>query len=243
METPKITVIIPAYHCAATIGQAIRSALRQQVPMEILVLEDCSDEQMESVRQEFAREPVFFLKNEQHLGASGSRNRGAAMAKGEYVAFLDADDWWADGKLKKQLALMEKTGCVLSCTARELVTPDGKQTGKVIPVEGTPMDFRTARRVGDHIDDAWPQLTLAGGYDHNWVLNTEFGKVQKFAQVEDEKAGRTMEVYTDLPGVQFYAGNCITPQKGKDGVSYDKRHALCLETQYFPDSVKISCIL
>ena len=43
-------------------------------------------------------------------------------------------------------------------------------TGKVIPVEGTPMDFRTARRVGDHIDDAWPQLTLAGGYDHNWVL-------------------------------------------------------------------------
>ena len=45
-------------------------------------------------------------------------------------------------------------------------------TGKVIPVEGTPMDFRTARRVGDHIDDAWPQLTLAGGYDHNWVLNT-----------------------------------------------------------------------
>ena len=134
METPKITVIIPAYHCAATIGQAIRSALRQQVPMEILVLEDCSDEQMESVRQEFAREPVFFLKNEQHLGASGSRNRGAAMAKGEYVAFLDADDWWADGKLKKQLALMEKTGCVLSCTARELVTPDGKQTGKVIPV-------------------------------------------------------------------------------------------------------------
>ena len=148
METPKITVIIPAYHCAATIGQAIRSALRQQVPMEILVLEDCSDEQMESVRQEFAREPVFFLKNEQHLGASGSRNRGAAMAKGEYVAFLDADDWWADGKLKKQLALMEKTGCVLSCTARELVTPDGKQTGKVIPVQRTSLTVRCCIRTG-----------------------------------------------------------------------------------------------
>lgn len=112
-------------------------------------------------------------------------------------------------------------------------------TGKVIPVEGTPMDFRTARRVGDHIDDAWPQLTLAGGYDHNWVLNTEFGKVQKFAQVEDEKAGRTMEVYTDLPGVQFYAGNFIDPQTGKDGASYGKRCALCLETQYFPNSINI----
>ena len=116
-------------------------------------------------------------------------------------------------------------------------------TGKVIPVEGTPMDFRTARRVGDHIDDAWPQLTLAGGYDHNWVLNTEFGKVQKFAQVENEKAGRTMEVYTDLPGVQFYAGNFIDPQTGKDGASYGKRCALCLETQYFPNSINIPSFL
>ena len=116
-------------------------------------------------------------------------------------------------------------------------------TGKVIPVEGTPMDFRTARRVGDHIDDAWPQLTLAGGYDHNWVLNTESGKVQKFAQVEDEKAGRTMEVYTDLPGVQFYAGNFIDPQTGKDGASYGKRCALCLETQYFPNSINIPSFL
>lgn len=116
-------------------------------------------------------------------------------------------------------------------------------TGKVIPVEGTPMDFRTARRVGDHIDDAWPQLTLAGGYDHNWVLNTEFRKVQKFAQVEDEKAGRTMEVYTDLPGVQFYAGNFIDPQTGKDGASYGKRCALCLETQYFPNSINIPSFL
>ena len=85
------------------------------------------------MRQEFAREPVFFLKNEQHLGASGSRNRGAAMAKGEYVAFLDADDWWADGKLKKQLALMEKRlRPFLHCKG----TGDAgwKQTGKVIPV-------------------------------------------------------------------------------------------------------------
>ena len=81
------------------------------------------------------------------------------------------------------------------------------------------MDFRTA-------EDGWSYwwcvaaAYTAGGYDHNWVLNTEFGKVQKFAQVEDEKAGRIMEVYTDLPGVQFYAGNFIDPQTGKDGASY-----------------------
>lgn len=110
-------------------------------------------------------------------------------------------------------------------------------TGEISPVEGTPMDFRKAKRIGDEIDEDWEQLTLVQGYDHNWVLRTTPGKVEKAAVVEDEKAGRVMEVWTDLPGVQFYAGNCITPQTGKGGVHYDKRCALCLETQYFPNSV------
>ena len=57
------------------------------------------------------------------------------------------------------------------------------------------------------------------------------------AQVEDDASGIVMDAYTDLPGVQFYAGNFITPQKGKDGVSYGNRQALCLEMQYFPDSI------
>lgn len=112
-------------------------------------------------------------------------------------------------------------------------------TGKILPVEGTPMDFRQAKRIGDEIDADWEQLNITGGYDHNWVLDTEFGKVEKIAQVEDEKAGRIMEVYSDLPGVQFYAGNFITPQTGKGGAVYDKRCALCLETQYFPNSINI----
>ncbi len=112
-------------------------------------------------------------------------------------------------------------------------------TGKILPVEGTPMDFRTARRIGDEIDAEYEQLTMVQGYDHNWALNTAYGKVEKIVQVEDKKAGRTMEVWTDLPGVQFYAGNCITPQTGKGGARYDKRCALCLETQYFPNSINI----
>ena len=111
------------------------------------------------------------------------------------------------------------------------------------PVEGTPMDLRKSVVVGADIDNPFTQLVYGGGYDHNWVLNTEFGKVQKFAQVEDEKAGRIMEVYTDLPGVQFYAGNFIYPQTGKDGASYGKRCALCLETQYFPNSINIPSFL
>lgn len=117
------------------------------------------------------------------------------------------------------------------------IVPGAITTGRIIPVEGTPMDFRRARRIGDEIDADYEQLTLVQGYDHNWALNTTPGKVEKIAQVEDEKAGRTMEVWSDLPGVQFYAGNCITPQAGKGGAHYDKRCALCLETQYFPDSV------
>ena len=119
------------------------------------------------------------------------------------------------------------------------IVPGAIPTGKILPVEGTPMDFRQAKRIGDEIDADWEQLTMVQGYDHNWALDTTFGKVELIARVEDEKAGRVMEVYTDLPGVQFYAGNCITPQTGKGGVHYDKRHALCLETQYFPNSINI----
>lgn len=119
------------------------------------------------------------------------------------------------------------------------IVPGAIPTGKVVPVEGTPMDFRKAKRIGDEIDNDWDQLTMVQGYDHNWALDTAFGTVEKIAQVDDEKAGRTMEVYSDLPGVQFYAGNCITPHTGKGGAHYDKRCALCLETQYFPNSINI----
>ena len=119
------------------------------------------------------------------------------------------------------------------------IVPGAIPTGKILPVEGTPMDLRTGKRIGDEIDADYAQLTMVQGYDHNWALNTTYGKVEKIAQVEDEKAGRVMEVYTDLPGVQFYAGNCITPQTGKGGAHYDKRCALCLETQYFPNSINI----
>lgn len=119
------------------------------------------------------------------------------------------------------------------------IRPGAIPTGKILPVEGTPMDLRRAKRIGDEIDADYEQLTLVQGYDHNWALSTACGKVEKIAEVVDEKAGRAMEVYTDLPGVQFYAGNCITPQTGKGGAHYDRRCALCLETQYFPNSINI----
>ena len=90
----KVSVIIPAYRCAATLRQAIDSALFQEVPLEILVLDDCSGEDIEGIVRSYGDEPrLRYLKNEKNLGAAATRNRGVKLATGDYVAFLDADDW------------------------------------------------------------------------------------------------------------------------------------------------------
>lgn len=111
-------------------------------------------------------------------------------------------------------------------------------TGNIAPVKGTIFDFTDYRRIGDDIDSDDPQNVITGGYDHNFAIDDyKEGVVQEIAWVRDSKTGRQMSVATDLPGVQFYAGNYITSQTGKEGASYEKRGALCLETQYFPDAV------
>ena len=80
-------------------------------------------------------------------------------------------------------------------------------TGKLVPVEGTPMDFRAPKKIGKEIDTDWDQLTMVGGYDHNWCLNGYDGSVRLVACTQNPSGSRTMEVCTDLPGVQFYAAN------------------------------------
>lgn len=109
-------------------------------------------------------------------------------------------------------------------------------TGEIAPVAGTPMDFTSPKRIGDEIDADFEQLKLNGGYDHNWVLDGEAGTMRLIAMVEEPKSGRIMKAYTDLPGVQFYAGNSQIEETGKDGAVYKKRTGLCLETQYYPDT-------
>ena len=110
-------------------------------------------------------------------------------------------------------------------------------TGEIADVKGTIFDFTDFMKIGDHIDDDVEQLKLVQGYDHNFVLDHKTGSYDLAAEVKCQRSGRRMKVYTDLPGLQFYAGNCIAPVTGKGGVKYDKRQALCLESQYFPDSV------
>lgn len=110
-------------------------------------------------------------------------------------------------------------------------------TGEIVPVAGTPMDFTVSKKVGRDIEADFEQLTNAGGYDHNWVIDGWDGKMRHFATLKAPVSGITMEAYTTLPGVQFYAGNFVEEQTGKGGATYNRRGGLCLETQYFPDSV------
>jgi len=107
-------------------------------------------------------------------------------------------------------------------------------TGEIAPVGGTVMDFTSAKPIGRDIRADFEQLHLVKGYDHNYVVDDFTGSSKLIAVAEAD--GRRMEVFSDLPGVQFYAGNCISPQEGKGGAIYKERTGFCLETQYFPNS-------
>jgi aldose 1-epimerase len=110
-------------------------------------------------------------------------------------------------------------------------------TGELAPVAGTPLDFRKPEVIGSRIGADDGQLKIAGGYDHNWVLNGKIGALHLAAILTDPKSGRKMTVETTEPGVQFYSGNFLDGSyTGRHGVKYTKHSGLCLETQHFPDS-------
>jgi len=110
-------------------------------------------------------------------------------------------------------------------------------TGELAPVEGTPMDLRQPMAIGDHIDDDFDQLVKGRGYDHNWVLNANGNINVIAAKAFSPSTGIGLEVYTNEPGIQFYAGNFMSGEdKGKGGLVYPHRGAFCLETQHYPDS-------
>ncbi|MFC2090622.1 aldose epimerase family protein [Bacteroidota bacterium] len=103
-------------------------------------------------------------------------------------------------------------------------------TGRILDVDGTCFDFRTAKPIGRDIDDTPP------GYDINYVVNDYDGELHRIASVYNEKSGRTMDVLTTEPGIQLYTSNYIEEIEGKEGLKYKKHAALCLETQHFPDT-------
>lgn len=110
-------------------------------------------------------------------------------------------------------------------------------TGEIAPVEGTPMDLRFGRAIGERVDEDFDQLTMAGGYDHNYVVDGPAGVLRPAARAWSQDTGITMEVLTTQPGIQFYSGNYLDGcPAGKGGAPYAKRWAFCLETQVFPDA-------
>lgn len=111
-------------------------------------------------------------------------------------------------------------------------------TGELRAVEGTPFDFRAAAPMGARIGDPDAQLAMAGGYDHNFVLDREPGASLVLAAcVMDPGSRRTLEVRTTQPGLQLYSGNFLDGSIiGKGGRRYGHRAGFCLETQHFPDS-------
>ena len=119
-------------------------------------------------------------------------------------------------------------------------------TGELAAVQGTPFDFRKATAIGARIDANDPQIKKGPGYDHNWVLNrgargeargATRADLALAARLTDPKSGRTLEIRTTEPGLQFYSGNFLDGTiKGKSGHAYTRRSGLCLETQHFPDS-------
>jgi len=112
-------------------------------------------------------------------------------------------------------------------------------TGELATVEGTPFDFRKSTAIGARIGQDNEQLKRGGGYDHNWVLTRTGDGLSQAAKVYEPTTGRTMEIATTEPGIQFYSGNFLpkdNPLAGKGGRPYGYRSGFCLETQHYPDS-------
>jgi len=110
--------------------------------------------------------------------------------------------------------------------------------GDLTPVAGTPFDFRAPHAIGERIDSDDEQIRNGFGYDHNYVINqASYKALTLAARVEEETSGRALEVFTQEPGVQFYAGNFLDGSLTGKGVTYQKRSGFCLEPQHHPDSI------
>lgn len=108
-------------------------------------------------------------------------------------------------------------------------------TGKLLPVENTPFDFRQEKAIGQDIDDSHPQIVNGWGYDHNYVLSEGEGPD---VSVRSPLTGICMQVYTNSPGMQFYTANHMDGSvRGKNGVYHPQRSGFCVETQLFPDGI------
>jgi aldose 1-epimerase len=114
------------------------------------------------------------------------------------------------------------------------------QTGRIIPVAGTPLDFREEHSIGERFLDDYPQFRICTGYDHNMILDGEACALKPIGTARSERSGIRLEAFTTEPAIQFYSANYIhfdPVPHGKNGVRYPKNGAFCMEAQHYPDSV------
>lgn len=131
-----VSVIMPVYNCEKYISEAIRSVLVQNVSLELIIIDDQSTDGTKEQIQTFCQdERVRYVCNEKNKGVAASRNKGMELARGKYIAFLDADDYWTEDKLECQVRLMEEKQAVISSTGRELIDEYGNLTGKTIGIK------------------------------------------------------------------------------------------------------------
>ena len=132
-----VSVIMPSYNSAETISFAIDSVFIQDRIKELIIIDDCSSDNTEdTVKAKIADNNynIIYLKNKRNMGAAFSRNRGVELAKGEYIAFLDADDVWRYDKINRQIELIKKTGAIICACSRELMLHNGELIGKILKV-------------------------------------------------------------------------------------------------------------
>lgn len=153
MADPLVSVIMPTYNTKAEwLEQAVQSVLDQSyVNIELLVVDDCSEISFSGVDAKFQDNRIHWLKNEANMGVSATRNWGVENAKGEYLAFLDADDWWAKDKLNAQISVMENNSSVWSYTTTVLCDGMGKQLGVI-----------EAKYCGDVYEELLKRQVIAG---------------------------------------------------------------------------------
>lgn len=133
----EVSVIIPAYNCGKYLDCAIQSVMKQEVDLEIILVDDASTDGTEEIvkkLKESAKYPIRYIRNRENLGVSATRNKGVRLAEGKYIAYLDADDWWAEKKLEKQLNKLKQTNGIFCYTGRELYYENGYRMGKKISV-------------------------------------------------------------------------------------------------------------
>lgn len=127
--------------------------------------------------------------------------------------------------------------CIFASAYTPVKSAKAIPTGEILPVEGTPFDFRTTKPIGRDIEVEDTQLGYGNGYDHNFQLDRKGDGLETAAIAYAPESGIRMEVLTDLPGIQLYTGNFVGGIIGKGGIEYVKNGGFCLETQYFPNAI------